>query len=146
MMNFNIFSNSFEDIFKNNSSEKDNNQSDSYLTQNRALWKAVILQSIIDIINSACRTENKIAKIEAKQWVFTDNEDFKQVCHLAGYTVPYVRKKIMEIMRQNMISKIIINKSHKEDKFMSFIRDNPTFENILNDFLYEKKIRNFHYT
>jgi len=111
------------------------------------LWRAVILQAIIDILNNSSRTENKIAKIEAKQWVFQDNEDFVQICHLAGYNIKYVRTKIMEIMRQNLVSKIIINKIYKEDKFVLNINSIPniSLDFNLNNAPYEKKIQYFNY-
>ena len=144
MSGFNIFSSNLNDLFNNQSSDEELESSKSeietYMYQNRSLWRAVILQTIIDILNNSARTENKIAKIEAKQWVFYDNEDFKQVCHLAGYNTQYVRKKIMEIMRQNLISKIIINKIHKEEKFSSVSREN-SFDNNF----YEKKVQYFNY-
>jgi hypothetical protein len=145
MSGFNIFSNTLNDLFNNVSSSNDEcetpkNDIEVYMNQNRSLWRAVILQTIIDILNNSSRTENKIAKIEAKQWVFYDNDDFKQVCNLAGYNIKYVRKKIMEIMRQNLISKIVINKIHREEKFSSFVNDN-CFDNNF----YEKKIQYFNY-
>ncbi len=134
MSGFNIFSNKLNNLFSNftksskeecaekNQEDEDlddvfSGDEDSYTASNRALWRAVILQSIIDILNNSSRTENKIAKIEAKQWVFKDNDDFFEVCNLAGYNAKYVRKKIMEIMRQNLVSKIVINKMYKEEKF-----------------------------
>ena len=157
MSGFNIFSNKFnnllsalnkkdtasnkDDVSQNEANSKEGISStndDSYLVANRSLWRAVILQAIIDIVNNSSRTENKIAKIEAKQWVFKENDDFYEVCHLAGYTVKYVRKKIMEIMRQNLISKIVINKMCKEEKFIF-----NTNENCSPAFDYEKKVMLF---
>jgi hypothetical protein len=153
MSGFNIFSNKLNNLF-NAFSDKEKKQKcedkfnkkesissddeNSYIITNRSLWRAVILQSIIDIINNSSRTENKIAKIEAKQWVFKENDDFYEVCNLAGYNAKYVRKKIMEIMRQNLVSKIIINKMYKEEKFNLNI--NYLQENHKKLFNYEKKI------
>ncbi len=157
MSGFNIFSNKFhnllsalnkkdtksknDDLSQNEESSKEQISStndDSYLVANRSLWRAVILQAIIDIVNNSSRTENKIAKIEAKQWVFKENDDFYEVCNLAGYTVKYVRKKIMEVMRQNLVSKIVINKMCKEEKFILNANENysPAFD-------YEKKVMLF---
>ena len=153
MSGFNIFSNKLNNLFsafgnkekKQKCEIKDREKEDisiddenSYLVTNRSLWRAVLLQSIIDIINNSSRTENKIAKIEAKQWIFKENDDFYEVCNLAGYNAKYVKKKIMEIMRQNLVSKIIINKMYKEEKF------NLNINNIGGDyrrsFDYEKKV------
>lgn len=160
MSGFNIFSNKLNNLFsafnksskedceKNNNDDvgKDNisvNDENSYLTTNRSLWRAVILQSIIDILNNSSRTENKIAKIEAKQWMFKDNDDFHEVCNLAGYNARYVRKKVMEIMRQNLVSKIIINKMYKdkEEKFSLNINNLSASESHHDQFFsYEKKV------
>jgi hypothetical protein len=153
MSGFNIFSNKLNNLF-NAFGSKDKRQKceeascekegisvddeNSYLTTNRSLWRAVILQSIIDIVNNSSRTENKIAKIEAKQWVFKENEDFYEVCNLAGYNAKYVRKKIMEIMRQNLVSKIIINKMSKEEKCNFNVINGG--DNYRKSFDYEKKI------
>ena len=146
MSGFNIFSNTLSDLFSNASSNDESNSTkgfDSYLNQNRALWRAVILQAIIDILNNSSRTENKIAKIEAKQWIFQNNEDFQEICYLAGYSTKYVRTKIMEIMRQNLVSKIVINKIYKEEKFIFNINYNCNLNQ--NNVLYEKKVQYFNY-
>jgi hypothetical protein len=149
MSGFNIFSDSFGDVLGKSSTGSGNNSSSddttetgvSYLRQNRSLWRAVILQAIIDILNNSSRTENKIAKIEAKQWVFQDNEHFSQICYLAGYTTQYVREKIMKIMRKNLASKIIINRIYAEDREEKFVfnldfqQQNP----------YEQKLMQFSY-
>ncbi len=53
-------------------------------TPEAALYKAVIMQMIIDASNisqdpKACRNEKR-----AKAWLFTQNEDFRNVCVMAG--------------------------------------------------------------
>ena len=53
-------------------------------TPEAAVYKAVIMQMIIDASNvskdpKACRNEKK-----AKAWLFTSNDDFRAICAMAG--------------------------------------------------------------
>jgi hypothetical protein len=136
MSDFNIFSSDLSKFLHNpNPSNKEQNikskNDDNFLLFNRALWRAVILQAIIDIINESSRTESKVAKIEAKKWVFIDNEDFDNVCLMAGYKKDYIRKKIMDIMRKSIFSKKVLINTHcssknnnKENKFYIIVNWN----------------------
>ncbi len=144
MSSFNIFSENFKKILQNSSAKNTQNensgsekfQEDKFTIAQRALWRAVILQAIIDLLNESSRTENKIAKIEAKKWFFTNNDDFEYVCFMAGYKVNYIRKKVMEIMRKNLCTKIIINKHNankknpKENKFFLIVNWNLYCKNF----------------
>jgi hypothetical protein len=140
MGGFNIFSENLTKILKGSSSKTNQNETtgseklhdDKFFLSQRALWRAVILQSIIDILNQSTRTENKIAKLEAKKWIFTNNEDFEYVCSMAGYKVNYIRKKVMEIMRRSLSTKIIINNhcKDKENKFFLIVNWNLYCKNL----------------
>ncbi len=48
-----------------------------------ALFRAVILQAIIDAVNNSKRTEDMVAKKSALEWLNLYNEDFLTVCDLA---------------------------------------------------------------
>jgi hypothetical protein len=135
MTSFNIFSENLTKILKNTGiksskneiSGSENFQDDKFFLSQRALWRAVILQAIIDILNESSRTENKIAKLEAKKWIFTNNEDFEYVCLMAGYKINFIRKKILEIMRKSLCAKVIINQhaaNKKENKFFLIVNWN----------------------
>ena len=141
-MNFNIFSENFSNIFngvesKTSQDSKDNENFDKVKSSNKALWRAVILQSIIDILNNSSRTENKIAKLEAKKWIFSDDEDFQYACQMAGYKMEFVRYKVLNIMRKNLKTRVILNTSRvKENKSFLFFQwtDNssPNIKNTCN--------------
>lgn len=140
MNNFNIFSSHLSGMLgraKNGGRDEIQNsnnklQEDKFVISQRALWRAVILQAIIDILNTSNRTEHKIAKLEAKKWIFTDNEDFKYVCLMSGYKISYIRAKVMDIMRKNLQSKITVNKHRniKENKFLLIINWHLRYKNL----------------
>ncbi len=141
MNSFNIFSERLTTIFRgqhkhaNDESRYANGnlQNDKFIISQRALWRAVILQAIIDILNTSVRTEHKIAKLEAKKWIFTDNEDFKYVCLMSGYKINYIRKKVMEIMRKNLQSRITLNKYgyKKENKFFLIVNWHLQYKHLI---------------
>lgn len=59
----------------------------------RALWRAVILQAFMDSVSNCQRTESKIAKHSARDWLTGMGKDFKLVCSMAGYNATYVKRK-----------------------------------------------------
>lgn len=63
----------------------------------RALWRAVILQSVLDIVNNSSRTEEKIARRAAHSWLFDNYDDFITVCNIAEYSPDYVRRKAKDV-------------------------------------------------
>ncbi len=79
----------------------------------RALWRAVIMQAMTDIINNYSRTEDKIEKEFALRWIMEGREDFQMVCSMAEYSPRYVQKQAREIMR---------NKSKYNNKTLNEMR------------------------
>ena len=74
----------------------------------RGVWRAVILQSILDIVGNSKRTEDKVEKAFAMQWALEDNEDFYMVCSLAEYRPGYVRDQIVSILKEKKVSRKFI--------------------------------------
>ena len=64
----------------------------------RALWGAVILQALLDITSNYKRTEYLVEKVKAFNWIKDMHADFITVCHLAGYSPVYVRRKMQALM------------------------------------------------
>ena len=64
----------------------------------QSMWKAVILQAIIDSTSNYRRMENKLEKIKATNWLSDLSEDFVNVCHFAGYSPLSVRNKARKII------------------------------------------------
>ncbi|MDH5796430.1 MAG: hypothetical protein OEY79_02695 [Anaplasmataceae bacterium] len=67
----------------------------NYSNEIRSVWRAVILQAICDATSYAVRTESKIEKYNAREWLIGMSEEFKMVCSMAEYCPYYVRKKAM---------------------------------------------------
>lgn len=81
-----------------------------------ALYKAVIMQMIIDASNiskdpKACRNERK-----AKEWLFSSSDDFKLVCLMAG-----IESEI--IVR---LAKVLIKIHHSKEASIIQKRNNVT--------------------
>ncbi|KJV69076.1 hypothetical protein [Candidatus Neoehrlichia procyonis] len=70
-----------------------------------SLWGAVILQAMIDLNSNYKRTENKLEKIKAFNWINDLHDDFITVCYFAGYSPVYVRKKARKVMLKVLNSK-----------------------------------------
>ena len=90
----------------------------------RAMWRAVILQAFIDITNNYTRTEDKIAKYNAKSWLLKMSNDFIDVCVLADYDPYFVMQKAKEV---------IDNKAKYNSKFIRKLKrelDNEESEKI----------------
>ena len=64
----------------------------------RALWRAVIMQAMIDIENNSSRTEDCVAKAKAISWFLYPSKDFYTACLLADYDSKYVIEKAKTII------------------------------------------------
>lgn len=65
----------------------------------KALWKAVITQSMMDALSRSSKPEEQFHKHEAIRWLTTNQKDFITVCHLAGEDPEYIRKQALQAMR-----------------------------------------------
>ena len=59
-----------------------------------ALWKAVIMQSVLDLMSTSKRTEVFLAKKSAGTWLDKRNVNFVTVCNYANLEPDWVLKKI----------------------------------------------------
>ena len=76
---------------------QDNGLLEEYISY-QSMWKAVILQAIIDSTSNYKRMENKLERIKAASWLNDFSEDFINVCHFAGYSPLSVQSKARRIM------------------------------------------------
>ncbi|QGR02680.1 hypothetical protein EDL79_03455 [Ehrlichia ruminantium] len=84
-------------IYNDVDSVHDNELSEEYMSY-QSIWKAVILQAIIDSTSNYKRMENKIEKIKANNWFNDYSQDFVNVCHFAGYSSLSVQNKAKKII------------------------------------------------
>ncbi len=58
-----------------------------------SLWRAVILQSILDRLTQSKRGEDIMARKQAKNWMNLQNKDFLAVCGFAQLEADFVIRK-----------------------------------------------------
>ena len=71
-----------------------NNSIKNRINAEVALWKAVIMQSVLDLMSTSKRTEEILAKKSAVTWLNKENLNFVTVCHYADLNPDWVLKKI----------------------------------------------------
>lgn len=69
----------------------------------RALWRAVIVQALMDAACTSAKTEAKHAREEALHWLTSMSADFRLVCDRAGLDAHYVRR---------VVKKALLTRSH----------------------------------
>ena len=91
----------YNQILKKNQS-KIKERSDSPLESNHpsketpsesALFRAVVMQALLDSVSQSKRSEDKIAKNQAIKWFDIKDKDFLMVCSLAGLNAKWVLEK-----------------------------------------------------
>lgn len=65
----------------------------------KSLWKAVICQAIEDATTDSGQIKKLSAKRKAIQWLTEENEDFRIVCHLAGYSHKTVKENLKDLIQ-----------------------------------------------
>jgi hypothetical protein len=68
-------------------------------TEHKALWQSVILQALLDAVNGSRKSAMRRVRAEAVAWFSLDNEDFAEVCHLAGFHPQRVLKGAKDMIR-----------------------------------------------
>jgi hypothetical protein len=66
-----------------------------------ALWRAVIMQALIDAGNNFKRAEYKNYKAQAISWLSGNSDDFLEVCMLADMEPDYVKKMTKLALARN---------------------------------------------
>jgi len=66
----------------------------------RALWRAVITQALMDAGSNSAKKEMKYDKAQAIAWLASGSKDFHQVCTLADMDPEYVRQKSKEAIKR----------------------------------------------
>jgi hypothetical protein len=64
----------------------------------QALWRAVIMQAMVDATTSTCKPELVYHKIEAIKWLTENGDDFVDVCERAAMDLDLVRVRAKKAM------------------------------------------------
>lgn len=66
-----------------------------------ALWKAVILQALVDLQSNSKKKIANTYRVKALMWFNLKNEEFITVCNYAGLDPKYVYEKAQNIKNQS---------------------------------------------
>ena len=79
------------------------------------LWRAVIIQAILDASHVASAPPNEVLKIkrDARTFLFRGGKDFETVCDMAGFHPETVRKRAKAYIESGVILK---NRMHTKGK------------------------------
>ena len=69
----------------------------------RALWRAVITQALMDASSNSKKMELKYEKSQALCWLSAFSEDFRCVCDHAGFDPVYVRTQAVEALKRGCV-------------------------------------------
>jgi hypothetical protein len=72
-----------------------------YFKNEIALWKAVILQALIDLQSNSRKKIANTYRIKALIWFNPNNSEFIQVCNWADLNPEYVYQKAKKIKEKN---------------------------------------------
>ena len=83
---------------KNNKPHEWNNIGHDPVRGEKAMWKAVITQALMDALSRSGKAEDQYQKHEALRWLNSNSKDFKTVCFLAGEEPDYIRARIKKAL------------------------------------------------
>jgi hypothetical protein len=72
-------------------------------SKHTALWKAVILQALIDLKSNMLRPDAELCRKKALQWIDINNQDFLDVCDRAEISPAVVckcKERILNLLRK----------------------------------------------
>lgn len=87
-----------------------------------ALYRAVIMQQILDYMNTAKSSVDRAWRESAECWLYGNSEGFFEVCHFAGWSANEVRE-LVDLAKKdrklfiNLSSKIRRKRSEQKQKF-----------------------------
>lgn len=82
----------------------------------QALWRAVIVQALMDASSNSKKKENIQAKEEALIWLRGNSKDFATVCCRAGYEPSFVRDMAKQALESNCIWRAAPGTGHRSAK------------------------------
>ena len=75
-----------------------------------ALWRAVIIQQIMDAKTTSRNPEKLSQKNCALEWLFHNKGDFTMVCDLAGWEPDYVRSLCVRAQKRGFRRRLVISR------------------------------------
>jgi hypothetical protein len=69
----------------------------------QAMWRAVIVQALMDASSNSAKKENLQAKQEALVWLRGNSADFATVCYYAGFEPDFVKMMARKALERNCV-------------------------------------------
>ena len=70
----------------------------------KALWKAVVMQALVDMASQSSKKMAKINRVKSILWANLANKDFLTVCSFAGLDAFYAYQKVLRIKKDNPLT------------------------------------------
>lgn len=82
------------------------------------LWRAVIIQAILDASHVSNAPPNEVSKIrnDARKFLFKGGKDFELVCDLAGFHHETVQRRAKEYIDSSVVLKCRMHPKGKRGK------------------------------
>lgn len=94
----------------------------------QALWRAVIVQALMDASSNSKKKENLQSKEEALVWLRGTSRDFVAVCHHAGFEPEFVREMARRALSRECVWRAAPGTGEKAQKNreLGVVRRRPT--------------------
>lgn len=69
-----------------------------FMRGDEALWRAVILQAMLDAVTRSRKPEAEHTRGQARKWLASRSRDFALVCDLGGMEPSYVRRMAKKVL------------------------------------------------
>jgi hypothetical protein len=93
----------------------------NYSGSEQGIWRAVIVQALMDASSNSAKKENLQAKQEALVWLRGNSVDFASVCYYAGFEPEFVKQMAKQALQRNCVWRAApnaVNASYQHgDKF-----------------------------
>lgn len=96
------------------------NHSDS----EQGVWRAVIVQALMDASTNSAKKENLQAKSEALVWLRGNSIDFASVCQFAGFEPEFVKDMAKQALQRNCVWRAAPNSKKINNNTANFVINN----------------------
>ncbi len=87
----------------------------NYSDCEQGVWRAVIVQALMDASSNSAKKESLQAKEEALVWLRGKSIDFASVCHYAGFEPSFVKEMARQALQRNCIWRAAPNSVHNSN-------------------------------
>jgi hypothetical protein len=85
----------------------------NYAATEQSIWRAVLVQALMDASSNSKKKENMQWKEEALIWLRGKSQDFLTVCHYAGFEPDFVRLMVQRALSRDCVWRLPPGTSEK---------------------------------